>query len=335
MKTDVQKGMVSIIIPVYNSKQCLRECLESVVLQSYANKEVIVVDDCSTDGSLELCREFEQKYPFFHVYTKENEGVSAARNFGLQMAQGEYIEFADSDDRLYPDACEKLVEEIQKENGDLVIGGYFNEKEQKDTVYQKCVFEDKGSFLKAFPKLFSGFFLHVPWNKLYRREAIDRAEAVFPQDLEKGEDLLFNLRVFEKAEKISVIDDVLYFYHNVNENSLSFRFRTDAMEIEERLYREVLRFYQNNGGGAEISFLHRYYLTAVKNKYYALIGKSGFNKEKCRKIMEEWGQRESFRDLYESADEFGRKDRILLFLMKHRQTALLYRYYHWRSRPSQ
>ena len=84
----MKEKMISIIIPVYNSRERLRECLESVVAQSYENKEVIVVDDCSTDGSLEICREYEKNYPFFRVYTKENEGVSAARNYGLSKARG-------------------------------------------------------------------------------------------------------------------------------------------------------------------------------------------------------------------------------------------------------
>ena len=323
----MKEKMISIIIPVYNSRERLRECLESVVAQSYENKEVIVVDDCSTDGSLEICREYEKNYSFFRVYTKENEGVSAARNYGLSKARGEYIEFVDSDDMLYPDACKLLEERIRRDGSDLVIGGYYNEKEERKILYGDALFSERKEFMKEFPGLFSGFFLHVPWNKLYRRSVIEAAGAEFPRDFSKGEDLLFNLRVLEKTEKISVMNEVLYFYYNISENSLSFRFREDAMEIEERLYRAVEAFYKKYDEGESLVFLHRFYLTAVKNKFYALTGKSGFDRKTCRKVIEQWLRMESIEELCEAAGEFGKKDRFLLFLMKRRMTGLLYDYY--------
>lgn len=320
----MKEEMISIIIPVYNSKGRLKECLESVVSQSYEKLEVIIVDDCSTDGSLEICREYEKKYPFVHVYTKENEGVSAARNFGLSKAEGEYIQFADSDDLLYPDACRLLAKRIQSDESDLVIGGYFNEKEQKEIVYEERSFQDRDEFMREFPELFSRFFIHVPWNKLYRRRVL---KAGFPEDLDKGEDLLFNLGALAQAEKISVLDEVLYFYHNINENSLSFRFRENAMEIEERLYDEVSSFYKKYETEKESVFLYHYYLTAVKNKFYALAGKSGLDGKTCRRMMRAWCEKKSIRELYLKRNYFGKKDRLLLCLMQRKFVFLLYFYY--------
>lgn len=323
----MNKGMISIIIPVYNSKEKLAECLESVATQDYEPLEVIVVDDCSTDGSLEICREYEKQYPFIHVYTKENEGVSAARNYGLSKAHGEYIQFADSDDMLYPNACKKLVSKMESDQSDVVICGYYNEKEARDVLYKNCIFLKKEDFLKEFPMLFSGFFIHVPWNKLYRRNAIERAVAEFPRDLNKGEDLLFNLHIFSNVECVSVLDEALYFYHNINDNSLSFRFREDAMEIEERLFMEVRRFWEENGGKNEPKFLYEFYLTAVKNKFYALLGKSGWDGKTCRNMIKKWAQMKSIRELCEKRNYFGKKDRMLLFMMKNKWSQALYLYY--------
>ncbi|MCI9419687.1 MAG: glycosyltransferase [Eubacterium sp.] len=324
METDLYKaGVVSIIIPVYNSKHRLALCLDSVAAQSYPNTEVIIVDDCSTDGSLELCREYEKKYLNFHVYTKGNEGVSAARNYGMQKASGEYLQFADSDDELLPDMCERLVARMEEDRSDLVICGYYNEKEQRENTCPDGLFESRKEWIVAFPLLFAGMFLHVPWNKLYRRECVD---ARFPADLNKGEDLLFNLQVFSQADRISVMDKCLYRYHNVEEQSLSFRFREDAMEIEERLFLSVMDFYTEQGGG-EPSFLYRFYLDAVKNKFYALLGKSGFDRKRCCEVIREWVGKESIRRLYRQREIFGGKDRILLFLMYRKWVKLLYRYY--------
>lgn len=324
METDLyEAGVVSIIIPVYNSKDRLALCLDSVAAQSYQKTEVIIVDDCSTDGSLELCREYEKKYANFHVYTKENEGVSAARNYGMQKASGEYLQFADSDDELSSEMCESLVARMEEDGSDLVICGYYNEKEQRDNTFPDGLFESRKAFIEAFPSLFTGMFLHVPWNKLYRRE---RVGAKFPRDLNKGEDLLFNLQVFSRTERISVMDQPLYRYHNVEEQSLSFRFREDAMEIEERLILAVKDFYKEQGGG-EPSFLYRFYLDAVKNKFYALLGKSGYDRDRCCGVIREWVKMDSIRALCQERALFGGKDRILLFLMEHKCVKLLYRYY--------
>ncbi len=324
---DMQKeGLISIIIPVYNSRERLAECLESVAGQSYPELEVIIVDDCSTDGSLEICRRFEERYPYFHVFTKENEGVSSARNYGISKAAGRYLQFVDSDDRLYPDACRQLAGRMERDRSDLVIGGYYNEKEQRDIVHPEALLEGKEAFMREFPDLFTGFFLHVPWNKLYRRELVRDG---FPEDLNKGEDLLFNLQVFAEAERISILDRPLYFYHNVSDSSLSFRFREDAMEIEERLYLSVLRFWRENGGGDVPEFLDRFYLEAVKNKFYALLGKSGLGFFKCRRMIRDWVGKDSLRGLYGRRRIFGKKDRILLALMQRKLVALLYFYYKW------
>ncbi len=323
----MNKGLLSIIIPVYNSRERLAECFESIIDQNYDRMEVIVVDDCSSDGSLELCREYEKKHAYFHVFTKENEGVSAARNYGLARAQGEYIQFADSDDMLYPDACRRLVERMERDASDLVICGYYNEREQRKVLPLDLLLKGREGIREQFPSLFTRFLVHVPWNKLYRRRVLEQAEAAFPLDLNKGEDLLFNLKVLEQAEKISLLPEALYFYHNVNDQSLSFKFREDSMEIEERLFQNVAAFWDRCGGNPDPEFLSHFYLTAVKNKLYALVGRSGFDAGTCREYMRKWGRMKSVGGLYDRKQCFGIKDRVLLNLMKHQRTRALYLYY--------
>lgn len=323
----MNKGLLSIIIPVYNSRDRLAECFDSIVNQNYNRLEVIVVDDCSSDGSLELCREYEKNYSYFHVFTKENEGVSAARNYGLARAQGEYIQFADSDDMLYPDACRLLVERMERDASDLVICGYYNEREQGKVLPLDLLLKGREGIRVQFPSLFTQFLIHVPWNKLYRRRVLEQAEAAFPLDLNKGEDLLFNLKVLEQAEKISLLPEALYFYHNVNDQSLSFKFREDSMEIEERLFQSVADFWDHCGGKPDPEFLYHFYLTAVKNKLYALVGRSGFDAGTCREYMKKWGKLKSVSRLYDRKQCFGVKDRVLLNLMKRQRTRVLYLYY--------
>lgn len=326
-----KSGVISIVIPVYNSKARLTECLDSIVSQSYPKLEVLIVDDCSTDGSLEIARSYERRFSWFHVFTKENEGVSAARNFGMSKATGEYLQFVDSDDTLVSDACQMLVSCMKRDESELVIGGYYDEKEQREKCYGKSGVFDRKAFMEEFPELFTGFFLHVPWNKLYRREKI---RATFPEDMNKGEDLLFNLQVFSQVRTVSILNQPLYGYYNISDTSLSFRFREDAMEIEERLYQEVLNFYEKYSGGKEPYFLYRFYMDSVKNKFYALLGKSGFSRKKCCDVIRSWVEMKSVKELYQNRNIFGKKDRILLFLIKQKGVLILYLYYRMAVRKS-
>ena len=117
--------LVSIIVPVYNAQKGLSRCLESICSQTYQELEIIVLNDGSTDDSLAICEQFRAKDPRIVVVDKENEGVSRTRNAGLTLAQGDYIQFADSDDALDPDYTQNLVQAALQHNADLVIAPYW------------------------------------------------------------------------------------------------------------------------------------------------------------------------------------------------------------------
>ena len=216
-----------------------------------------------------------------------------------------------------------MVKRMEKDGSDLVIAGYYDEKAAKDHLPKDGIYEGRASFLKDFPELFSSYFLHVPWNKLYRH---DRIQGGFPRDLDKGEDLLFNLNVFRQAEKISTMNQSVYDYYYIETESLSFRFRENAMEIEERLYLEVKQFYEECGG-EDLTFLNHFYLRSIKNKFYDLMRHSGKNYKACREKIQSWLSRDSIQGLYSKKDGFSQKDKVLLFCMKHKCCRFLYWYY--------
>ena len=116
---------VSLIIPVYNAEKYLRRCLTSAMEQTFKDMEILVVNDGSTDESLQICREYAQMDSRFHIINKENTGVSDSRNRAIQIAKGDYLQFMDSDDWLTPDATETLVYAAQKFNCDLVIADFY------------------------------------------------------------------------------------------------------------------------------------------------------------------------------------------------------------------
>lgn len=198
---------------------------------------------------------------------------------------------------------------MEEDKSDVVIAGYYDEKAGKNHLPKAAVYADQTAFIKDFPELFSSYFLHVPWNKLYRREVIGKG---FPTDLDKGEDLVFNLHVFERAGKISVLSESVYQYYNIETGSLSFRFRENAMEIEDRLRSEVEAFYRRCGGKEE-AFLDVFYLNSIKNKFYDLMRRSGKTDPQCKEQIKSWLAMPSVQKLYSSKAHFGKKIRYYCF----------------------
>lgn len=117
---------LSIIIPAYNVERYLAECLDSVVKQDNGKMEIVLVDDGSTDSTWKICQQYVEKYSCIHAFTKENEGLSATRNFGIQHACGRYVSFLDSDDFLADSAVEKLFDKIENGTYDVVVSLYEN-----------------------------------------------------------------------------------------------------------------------------------------------------------------------------------------------------------------
>ena len=231
--------LVSIIVPVYNAQKGLSRCLESICSQTYQELEIIVLNDGSTDDSLAICEQFRAKDPRLVVVDKENEGVSRTRNAGLALAQGDYIQFADSDDVLDPDYTQNLVQAALQHSADLVIAPYWMvipsnssktghaletlqeslgiEPEAPKTEVHKYGFLPQGvysreDYARRLMQQPASFYYGVLWNKLYRREIIAENQLGFAPDVHWAEDLLFNMGYLEHAEVFVSIPDAGYHY---------------------------------------------------------------------------------------------------------------------------
>ena len=230
--------LVSIIVPVYNAQKGLSRCLESICGQTYQELEIIVLNDGSTDDSLAICEQFRAKDPRIVVVDKENEGVSCTRNAGLTLAQGDYIQFADSDDALDPDYTQNLVQAALQHSADLVIApywmvipsnstktGYFLETlqtslgiepETPKTEVRKYSFLPQGiysreDYARRLMQQPASFYYGVLWNKLYRRDLIQMAHIRF-EHVVYAEDQLFNTRYLQVAQRFAAIDEAAYCY---------------------------------------------------------------------------------------------------------------------------
>lgn len=173
---NIKSSQISIIVPVYNSENFLKNCIESILNQTYTNFELILIDDGSLDRSPYICDEYSQKDSRIKVIYKENEGPGMARNCGLDIAKGEYIAFVDSDDVIHPQFLEILLYAIQSGDYDLAMCDNYQLKNREIHIQNlQCknlqfkVFSQE----EMFKKIFSDWRYIVVWGKLYKKEIVN------------------------------------------------------------------------------------------------------------------------------------------------------------------
>lgn len=230
----MDKVKISIIIPVYNAEEYLDRCLHSVLDQDFTSFEVILVDDGSSDASPLICDRYSSTDPRFITLHQSNKGVSAARNSGLNMAQGEYVMFLDSDDVLLPDALEKMVDGLKDE--DVVVGGYgaFIEGVPSKEVRPDQTQTYKGNEYQNFFQdniLHNCELLDSPWAKLFRLKAIKSVR--FDENLNYAEDKLFVFEILSKCTSVRTVASAVYGYY-IHAGSLGSDISSDSHIIKLR-----------------------------------------------------------------------------------------------------
>lgn len=209
--------LLSVIVPIYNTAAYLSKCLDSIIGQTYSNLEIILVDDGSPDNSGEICDEYAQKDARIRVIHQPNKGLSGARNSGLDMATGEYIAFADSDDYMKPTMYEKLISAAVKENADMVIDDFYMILEsglsRKHNGLDNSTPQTKIKDMFLRDKLPS-----YVWNKIYRKHLFDHIRFT---KIRGFEDLLIFPHLIQKTRKIAVIHNAGYYYNCLNMGALT------------------------------------------------------------------------------------------------------------------
>lgn len=219
---------VSIIVPVYNAEKYLDKCISSILSQNLDNWELILVDDGSGDNSGMICDEFAAKNNRIKVIHKDNAGVSAARNTGMQHATGDYIGFVDADDWIKPDMYSRMLEYGRRNNADIVMCDaftvYSNGKAEADTITAL-----NGDNILTKENITSDLLLEIAgsvWRCIYRREMIQMNNIQFPVGIKFSEDRIFNLYAIGKADAVVYMKEGLYNRY-VNLESAVHSFHTD------------------------------------------------------------------------------------------------------------
>lgn len=240
--------MISIIIPIYNSESLLNGCIESIVGQDYRDWELLLIDDGSTDGSSDIGRRWEKADSRVKYFQKENGGVSSARNYGLDRANGKYIMFVDSDDLCAPTLLSALSVAV-REGLDMAVCGIRRFRDGENIESPVGVPDDEIKILNGIDNIYRHMDTtgqhHPPVAKIYSREIICRHRIRFDEALSLGEDLLFNLKYLRWVGTCAVIPSELYYYHDTD-NSLSKIIRPDYADIQLRLFDCKLDFVTAN-----------------------------------------------------------------------------------------
>lgn len=220
------KELISIILPVYNSEKYLKRCIDSIVNQTYQNLEIIIINDGSTDDSLSIIKEFIKQDKRIILIDKKNEGVSKARNIGIEKANGEYITFIDSDDWLEDNAIEILYNELEKNKVDVIRGNYYRNTTELKNDFSGNLYrmenqiyssKDIKEFVIDHFLLSKESHLNLVMLLLIKKEIIKNIR--FDESLYFMEDVIFHLEVFLNSEKIYLISKPIYHYYLNDESA--------------------------------------------------------------------------------------------------------------------
>lgn len=255
---------VSVIVPVYNVEKYLSRCIESLIGQTFNDIEIILINDGSTDKSLNIINKYRAKDKRIKLINNENRGVSYSRNIGIKESVGEYIMFVDSDDWIDKDTIDKMYKKAIKNDYDLIMCSYVREffsgskckniTKEVEIIYEK--FSINNNLLRrligpienelANPENLDS--LGTVWGKLYKAETIKKNNIKFI-DLEKigsAEDVLFNIYLFNEINKAIFINEAMYHYWKGNSNSVTSKYNSKLREQRQVFFKYIEDFIRKN-----------------------------------------------------------------------------------------
>lgn len=248
---------VSLVIPAYNAEDYIARGIDTALAQSFFNVEIIIVDDGSTDHTLDIINWYAEKYPNVRVIHQKNEGPAAARNKGIKMAKGEYIGFLDSDDMLCPDMVSRLYHSAKLNDCDIAITSVYKIEDDGYKVIMAYQLEENVAIsVEDFFRIYfhTDIFMVAVWNKLYRAALVK--EHLFPK-LILGEDGAWTPYILSHAENICYLNDLSYEYDRVVCKSTLMRQWGENQTKEGRflIHKEMVNFYLKNGNPKRIGLL--------------------------------------------------------------------------------
>ncbi len=264
---------ISVVVPVYNVEKYLEQCLNSIINQTFKDIEIICINDGSTDGSLEILREYEQKDSRIRLINKENEGISAVRNQGMELAKGEYISFIDSDDWIDENYLEALYTAAKKYDSDIACSSIIRvtgKRHRKKIIYKKEEFTTESDKKNELTKVPINSYV---WNKIYKRVSLLKSGVKFPVG-RVYEDVIWCIKAIYYLNGVVTVPDAVYYYRKNPTSIMSTKSEQNAKDyaLSEK---EMLAFAKEHNikilDGYKYSKRDRYRflgITLLKRFYY-------------------------------------------------------------------
>lgn len=350
------KTKITIVVPIYNVAQYLEQCVDSIVKEveraDEPGVEVILVDDGATDGSGNLADQLALGHPYIRVIHQENMGVAAARNRGMDRALGEWIYFMDGDDWLAEGALVAIRRAVHAyPDSDMILFDAYKSYESKRVNWehfpQACVWEHREEIQRLqrsvlyYPKEFpqTEVPLAAPWDKIYRLAFLRKYNLCFPEELRVLDDMIFNMEVLGRAQKVSYIKTPIYYYRYVSD-SITNCYKRDRIGQDAKVWQYIEKYMdlseemQAGNGKESEEFKQSYYCRIIKsfaialrlNLYHRKNGKMWLEKQRNVKDLL---QREPYREAFCKV-KVGRlewKLQMLVLAVRGRQYLLLYLFY--------
>lgn len=323
---------ISVVIPVYNCEKYLSKCLDSVCAQADCVKEIILVNDGSTDNSLAICNEYAQKDSRIKIIDKENQGTEQAIIDGVNASSCEYIGFTDSDDNIEPNMFSSLAEAIKEYDADIVFCDYDDEDETGRRFHKRNFGVEKpGLYVKTdgkfgfsiLPTLAdSKYVAAMRWNKLYRRELLIGLPSFKNNGIRMGEDMALVVPAIMSAEKIVYVDKCLYHYLQRSDSIVHTYIRKNLDDWKKHVEIFSLAAEKYNYGGVN---LEENAVGLLLQNCLKSIRRSGFSFNKRKQEYAYIGKDPDVRALLKKvnlANAPGKK-RLLLKLLKNKMFGLL------------
>lgn len=333
---DIEKNItLSIILPVYNVEKYIERCVESILTKNREEIEIIIVDDGATDGSPQICDKYADKVNNIKVIHKQNGGLSSARNAGMDVAQGKYIYFLDSDDWITEDAISKMFRYIEKDDIDVLKFNYYEHKTDSMKVNSSIIpghYNEESIKKNILPEAIcpsnittsSKVVLSV-WSHVYKMDFLKKNNITFVSEREIGsEDFLFNIQVYACASSMQVIEDNLYYYDQ-RMGSLTQRYRVGLYNQYCKLialYEEKLKninLYENYVDRIQRFYIRSMWYVCIQNECKLESKKEV--KKNIKEILNNRDLRKALKDTPLSSTDL--KGKIYILLMKWKATSLI------------
>lgn len=320
--------IVSIIIPIYNAEKYISFCLDSVLKQTYQQIEVILVDDGSEDASGVICDHYANKDPRVLVFHRENFGVSASRNFGLEQAKGNYILFVDADDTIEANLIQECILVAKRNKADLVVFGFRyhfmeeNRVEENRIVSNYCG-KSQAIFQHYFLRLMESELLNPPWNKFVRKDLLEENHIRFHENYSICEDMAYSIQVVSASKKTVLSKGLFYNYYLKSTGTLVFKFHENYFEALTYFYNLAHaycnRFEHNE---EQLTCLDTLYVNRTVMFLKQICTESKWEKQRKYKKMKEIGDNQRFQWAIHHA-HLCKKKKIICCLIQHKKYGII------------